>query len=198
MNFDWVKAPKTEKEEKEQFDKLYHLLVQLSDKGKKQSPTHVSSENTVVVSPSESKPHKKKEDEKPRDLDEFMRLKLDILANFKGGVEITPLQTCKGCDRSFYSEGERGKHFEQSPACLEWTQRNLTRTSLSAIPFFTFMEQGLSILTDSSPSPSCIFCHKSISNRKSLEKHYQQSVICNRLAHDSFQKWYEKQTNIHS
>ena len=197
MDFNWIKTTTSDKEEKEQFDKLYHLLVQLSDKGKKQSPTHVSHQNQVVISPPPSQKKKEEPLEKTGDLDEFMRLKLDILANFHGGVEITPLQTCKGCDRSFYSEGERGKHFEQSPACLEWTNRNLTRTPLSAIPFFTFMEQGLSMLMDSSP-PSCLFCHKPISNRKSLEKHYQQSVICNRLAHDAFQKWYQEQTNTQS
>lgn len=199
MNFDWVKAPKTDREEREQFDKLYHLLVQLSDKGKKQSPTHevISiTENVIVEEKTEIQNRdnlKKTEPEdlkKTGDLDEFMRLKLDILANFQGGVEITPLQTCKGCDRSFYSEGEREKHFEQSPACLEWTKRNLLRTPLSTTPFFTFMEQGISILLTSSPS-SCLFCHKPILHRKGLEKHYQQSMICNRLAYDTFQKWYQ-------
>ena len=187
MDFKWIKTPASDKEEKEQFDKLYHLLVQLSDKGKQHSPTH-ETVNVIIEEKKEENP------EKTGDLDEFMKLKLDILANFQGGVEITPLQTCKGCDRSFYSEGEREKHFEQSPACLEWTKRNLSRTPLSITPFFTFMEQGISTLLTSSSSSSCLFCHKPILHRKGLEKHYQQSTICNRLAHDTFQKWYQTST----
>jgi len=190
MDFKWIKTPKSDKEEKEQFDKLYQLLVKLSDKGKQDGPTSNHIINTTY-NKREEKKEEEPEDIKKGDMDEFMRLKLDILANFQGGVEITPLQTCNGCSRSFYSEGEREKHFEQSPACFEWSKRNLSHTPLSTVPFFTFMEQGISTLLCSS---SCSFCHKPISHRKALEKHYQQSAICNRLAHDTFQTWYQTAT----
>lgn len=192
MNFDWIKAPKSEKEEKEQFDKLYHLLVQLSDKGKDTSPTHIISEKNTIESPKLNK-STKSQHEKIGDLDEFMKLKLDILSNFKGGVEITPLQTCRGCEHSFYSEGELEKHLEQSHACLEWTKRNPSGSPKSYPSFFSFMETGFSTLLQSS---SCIFCHKSIPHRKALEKHYQQSTICNHLAYDTFQSWYKHQKTI--
>jgi hypothetical protein len=63
-------------------------------------------------------------------------------------------------------------------------------TERSNIPFFSFMDQGLSSLLSSEPSGTyCIFCKKQVNTRKAHEKHLQQTMICNRLAHDTFQKW---------
>jgi hypothetical protein len=185
MNFDWVKVPKSEKEEKEQFDTLYQFLSGLSNKAK---------ENTnEIIEPSESSSSINSLPLVPlsSSMDEFSRLRLDLLSNFQNqGVGITPLQTCKGCDRSFYSELELERHWEQSCACLEWVNRGLSITDESATPFFSFLEKGLaSLLGSDKPVPYCIFCKKQINNRKAQEKHYQQSMICNRLAHDTFSKW---------
>ena len=141
MNFNWVKVPKSEEEEKEQFDTLYHFLSKLSNKEKKK----------------ETEPDKDNDNDKEKSvniqsisqlsttissgLDEFTRLKLDLLSNFQSiGVGITPLQQCSGCDRSFYSESELEKHLEQSDPCQEWVKRKLKITSDTSIPFFSFLE----------------------------------------------------------
>jgi hypothetical protein len=176
MNFDWVKVPTSKEEEKEQFDTLYQFLSKLSNKGAQESvPTPPSVPSIPSVS----------------GMDEFMRLKMDLLSNFQSmGVGITPLETCKGCDRSFYSKAELDRHWEQSGACAEWVKRELQVTERSNIPFFSFMDQGLSSLLSSDSSGShCIFCKKQVNTRKAHEKHLQQTMICNRLAHDTFQKW---------
>jgi hypothetical protein len=179
MNFDWVKVPKTEKEEKDQFDTLYRYLSTLSNKGKDKSNEIVEVSSPVAPIPN------------PSSMDEFTRLRLDLLSNFQSmGVGIAPLQSCKGCDRSFYSELELERHWENSRACNEWVKRELTITDESNIPFFSFLETGLSTLLESDKSVShCIFCKKQINTRKAHEKHLQQSMICNRLAHDTFSKW---------
>jgi hypothetical protein len=182
MNFDWVKVPKSEEEEKEQFDTLYQFLSKLSNKGKEGSPS------TSIPSTSVSSPHIPI----TSGMDEFMRLKMDLLSNFQSmGVGITPLETCKGCERSFYSKTELDRHWEQSGACAEWVKRELLVTERSNMPFFSFIEQGLSSLLYSDQSVSyCMFCKKQVNHRKGgHEKHLQQSMICNRLAHDTFQKW---------
>lgn len=171
-----MKVPTNETEEKEQFDRLYKFLVQSSIKAK-QSPTE-------TITPSE--PSKVESSGK----DEFSLLRLDLLSNFQSmGIGITPLQTCKGCDGSFYSEMELEKHWAKSPACSEWSKRNLEVTEASNRPFFEFLEDGLSMLLSSS---SCKFCNKKITTRKAHDKHLQQSMICNRLAHDTFLSWIVK------
>ncbi len=182
MNFDWVKVPKSKEEEKEQFDTLYQFLSKLSNKGNQDStPSSVSTPSVSLPVPVSA----------TSGMDEFMRLKMDLLSNFQSmGVGITPLETCKGCDRSFYSKTELDRHWEQSGACAEWVRRELQVTERSNMPFFSFIDQGLSSLLISDQSVSyCIFCKKQVNHRKAHEKHLQQSMICNRLAHDSFQKW---------
>lgn len=174
MDFRWVKTPKNKEDEKEQFDKLYHMLVKLSNKGNEIVLPSASTAPTVTT-------------ERPND--EFTRLKMDILANFNGqtGVSIQALETCRGCNRSFYSDAERDKHLRQTPACQEWTQRGLAYYPEMDVPFFSFLEQGLSTLLG--PMKNCKFCQKQILNRRAQEKHYIQSPLCNRLAHDSFRSW---------
>ena len=167
MNFDWIKTPKNQHEEKEQFDKLYHMLVRMSG-------------SSIASVPSSSPP-----------MDEFTRLKLDLLANLRmsGGVSIPPLETCRGCDRSFYSQEELNKHYHHAPACQEWVRRGLVRTPSTEIPFFSFLEEGLSLLLGSG-GRTCRFCEKPMANRKALERHFQATVLCNRLAHDTFRSWW--------
>lgn len=183
MNLDWVKVPKNKEEEKEQFDKLYHMLVRLSEAGKEESPVAASS--TVASSASSVAT--------TAQMDEFTRLKMDILANFKGDGtgSIPPLEVCKGCDHSFYSNDALTRHFQQAPACREWVQRGLIQKTEMDMPFFSVVEQGLSTLLGST-SKTCRFCQKPISNRKAQEKHYLQAPICNRLAHDTFQSWFRE------
>lgn len=179
MNFDWVKAPKSKEEEKEQFDKLYHMLVQLS----KPEPTPIE-------------PVEPATDTTPTPLDEFTQLKMDLLANFQGikgqgqGVEIPALETCKGCQQSFYSQAEHQKHLLHALACSEWYNRGKTELPIQNVPFFSFLDKGLSQFTH---TKECSFCHKSIPypQRKGLERHYTQSPVCNRLAHDTFRSWFE-------
>lgn len=180
MNFDWVKAPKNKEEEKEQFDKLYHMLVRLSESGKEESPVPVPPVPVPVPIP-------------PVPMDEFTRLKMDILANFRGDGtgSIPPLEVCKGCDHSFYSKEALTRHFQQAPACREWVHRGLTQKTEMDIPFFSVVEQGLATLLGPT-SKTCRFCQKPISNRKAQEKHYLQEPICNRLAHDTFQSWFRE------
>lgn len=168
MNFDWVKAPKNQEEEKEQFDKLYHLLSRLSTSGRQDLP----------------------QEQKPVG-DEFTRLKLDLLANFRGsnGLGTIPsLETCQGCNRSFYSDQEKERHLQQTPACQEWIRRGLTIRPEWDTPFFSFMEQGMGKLITS--DNTCQFCCKPVKTRKGLEKHLAQTPLCNRLAHDTFQRWF--------
>lgn len=168
MNFDWVKAPKTQEEEKEQFDKLYHLLSRLSASGRQEAPQ----EPEPVA-------------------DEFTRLKLDLLANFRGsnGLGTIPaLETCQGCHRSFYSASEKERHLQQTPACQEWIRRGLTSRPEWNVPFFAFLEQAVELLL--TPNKECQFCRKPVKTRKGLEKHLTQTVLCNRLAHDTFQGWF--------
>lgn len=164
-----MKAPKNEEEEKEQFDKLYHMLVQLSAKG----------------APPESVP------QPPPSGDEFTRLKLDILANFRsgnGGGTIPALETCQGCNQSFYSGAERERHLQHTPACQEWIRRNVSARPGWDVPFFAFLDQGVGDLL--TPSKECRFCRKPMKGRKGLEKHFAQTPLCNRLAHDSFHSWF--------
>jgi hypothetical protein len=174
MNFDWVKAPKSKEEEKEQFDKLYHLLVQLSGKTGEPVPSVPSVEAKIE--------------------DEFTRLKHDILANFRGSSSsssgtIPALETCQGCNQSFYSGAERERHLQQTPACQEWIRRGLTTHPEWDVPFFAFLEQGVGSLM--TPSKDCCFCRKSVKTRKGLEKHFVQTPLCNRLAHDTFRTWFQ-------
>ena len=182
MNFDWVKAPKNKEEEKEQFDKLYHMLVRLSKKG----------EEEIKEIQEIQEIQEKQEIHKP--LNEFMQLRLDILENFKGqnGTAIPALVTCKGCNSSFYSETERQRHFQQAPACAEWTRRGLVRSSEMDVPFLPMMEQALSTLLGPDYK-SCRFCQKAIATKKAQEKHYSQAPLCNRLAHDTFRSWFQTQ-----
>lgn len=184
MNFDWIKAPKTQDEEKAQFDKLYHLLVQLSHKGRAEevpaTPATPASASASLV-PAASQPAFPE--------DEFTTLKMDILANFSSADTMTPLQTCKGCDRSFYSTFEMEKHHRQSPAC----QRCSTIGSMfsPATSFTSFMEKGLSEVMEMDGSHArCRFCQKDLPSRKAQEKHYSQSLPCNRLAYHAFHQWY--------
>jgi hypothetical protein len=174
MNFDWVKAPKNEEEEKEQFDKLYHMLVQLSAKKEPVPPQ-------LDPSPPISHPTG----------DEFTRLKLDILANFRSGNgfgAIPALETCQGCNQSFYSGAERERHLQQTPACQEWIRRGVITRPGWDVPLFAFLEQGVGVLLTA--SKECRFCRKPMKGRKGLEKHFAQTPLCNRLAHDSFRTWF--------
>ena len=176
MNFDWVKAPKNKVEEKAQFDKLYHMLVQLSNK---------SGETPAISAPAISATQNVP-------VDEFTQLRMDLLANFKGqvGLGIPAIVTCTGCHRSFYSEAEREKHFRTTPACQEWVRRGLVWKAEQEEPFFSWMERGLQGLL--SPSmKECRFCQKPIANRRAHEKHLLQTPICNRLAHDTFRSWFQ-------
>jgi len=183
MDFHWIKTPKTQEEEKAQFDKLYHLLVQLSHKGQEVPASASSSASSSaslvpVASASAAFPE-----------DEFTTLKMDILANFSSADTMTPLQTCKGCDRSFYSTFEMEKHHRQSPAC----QRCSTIESMSspALSFPSFMEKGLSEVMELDGSHArCRFCQKDLPSRKAQEKHFAQSLPCNRLAYHAFHQWY--------
>jgi len=186
MNFDWIKAPKTQDEEKAQFDKLYHLLVQLSHKGRAEEVPATPS-STASLPASASAAASTASAVPPED--EFTTLKMDILANFSSADTITPLQTCKGCDRSFYSTFEREKHHRQSPAC----QRCSTIESIPspALSFPSFMEKGLSEVMEIDGSHArCRFCQKDLPSRKAQDKHFAQSIPCNRLAYHAFHQWY--------
>ncbi len=184
MNFDWIKIPKNKDEEKEQFDKLYRLLVQMSGKA-------------------ETKPGKEETKPGPRGdaivkqpMDEFTRLKMDILANFRGGDgrgAITPLETCQGCDRSFYSKEDKERHLRITPACREWVRQGLVCVPSMNAPFFSMMEEGLQLLLGPG-GKTCRFCEKPLMNRRAHEKHLQSTVLCNRLAHHTFQTWYSTST----
>lgn len=182
MNFDWVKAPKSQEEEKEQFDKLYHMLVQLSASGRQENPILQESQEHQVI-------QQHQERQEPVG-DEFTRLKLDLLANFRGAGlgTISSLETCQGCHQSFYSAQERERHLQQTPACQEWTRRGLIPRPEWDTPFFSFLEQGVGALL--TPDKECHFCRKQVKSRKGLEKHFAQTALCNRLAHDTFQGWF--------
>lgn len=182
MNFDWVKAPKNQEEEKVQFNKLYHMLVQLSNKGG-EAPI-----SAPVVSVIPNVP-----------VDEFTRLRMDLMANFKGqtGMGIPAIVTCTGCHRSFYSEAEREKHFRMTPACQEWVRRGTVWKPEMDIPLFSWMEQGLQALLTPSMK-ACRFCQKPIANRRAHEKHLIQTPLCNRLAHDTFQSWFRSALSVQS
>ena len=197
MNLDWVKVPKNKEEEKEQFDKLYHMLVRLSEAGKEASPVSpplvAASASSSAASVSSSAASVAASVASSTQMDEFTRLKMDILANFRGDGtgSIPPLEVCKGCDHSFYSNDALTRHFQQAPACREWVHRGLLQKTEMDTPFFSVVEQGLSTLLGST-SKTCRFCQKPISNRKAQEKHYLQAPICNRLAHDTFQSWFRE------
>lgn len=184
MNFDWVKVPKNKQEEKEQFDKLYQMLVRMSAPAASPPPPPPPAP-VVAPSPAPAPPLT------PAPLDEFTRMKLDLLANLRmsGGVSIQPLETCRGCDRSFYSKEELNKHYTLAPACQEWVRRGLLRSPFTEIPFFSLLDEGLRAFMGSQ-GRSCRFCEKPIANQRALERHFQTSAICNRLAHDTFRTWY--------
>ena len=187
MNFDWVKAPKSQEEEKEQFDKLYHMLVQLSASGRQENPILQESQESQDQGQEQPKNQERQESVG----DEFTRLKLDLLANFRGVAglgTISSLETCQGCQQSFYSAQERERHLHQTPACQEWTRRGLIPRPEWDTPFFSFLEQGVGALL--TPNKECRFCHKQVKSSKGLEKHFTQTALCNRLAHDTFQGWF--------
>lgn len=181
MNFDWVKVPKSKEEEKEQFDKLYQLLVRMSSGQGAEPPRPV-----VPSVP----------------MDEFTRLKLDILANFRGGSgegkgqgQITPLETCRGCERSFYSKEDVERHLRVTPACLEWVRQGLTPIPSMEVPFFSFMEEGFHATLLGQGGKTCRFCEKPLLNRRALERHLQTATLCNRLAHHAFTTWFRTMTS---
>ena len=190
MNFDWVKVPKNKEEEKEQFDTLYHLLVRMSGQaqaglGQAQAGLRQAQQQAGLrqaqQAPLTTPP-----------MDEFTRLKLDILANFRSGDgrgAITPLETCGGCDRSFYSKEDVDRHLRSTPACREWVRQGLTHAPSMDVPFFSKMEEGLRALLGPGGT-TCRFCEKPLLNRRAHEKHLQSAVLCNRLAHHTFQSWY--------
>jgi hypothetical protein len=174
MNFDWVKVPKNKEEEKEQFDTLYHMLLRMSVQG--------TTGQGARQAPPVSLP-----------MDEFTKLKMDILSNFRGGEGrgiITPLETCQGCDRSFYSKEDKERHLRVTPACREWLRQNLVCTPSMAMPFFSMMEEGFQMLLGPT-GKTCRFCEKPLLNRRAQEKHLQTTMLCNRLAHHTFRSWYE-------
>jgi hypothetical protein len=191
MDFHWIKAPKTQEEEKAQFDKLYHLLVQLSHKGQQVPATPATPASAFSASASSSSTALTSAVSRASAFpeDEFTTLKMDILANFSSTDTMTPLQTCKGCDRSFYSTFEMEKHHRQSPAC----QRCSTIDALPspALSFLSFMEKGLSEVMEIDGSHArCRFCQKDLPSRKAQEKHFALSLPCNRLAYHAFHQWY--------
>lgn len=169
MDLEWLRVAKTAEEEKQQFDKLYGMLVQLSKKG---SPT-------AAPAPAPVK-------------DEFTALKEDLLANFNalsvgGDLAIPTLETCSGCQKSFYSEAERAKHLESAAACAEWYARGATTEAWMSEPFFARLDRGVAALRK---GKMCRFCHKSVAaGRIGLEKHFAQSGVCQRLAHIAFREW---------
>jgi hypothetical protein len=156
-------------------------LVQLAKKGTEEAAVPVPSSAPVPLR------------ETAGPMDEFTRLRMDLLANFRGqsgvGQGIPALVTCTGCNRSFYSEGEREKHFRLTPACQEWVRRGLVWKQEMDVPFFPFLEQGLATLLGPTLK-TCRFCQKPLANRRAQEKHLSQAPLCNRLAHDTFQSWF--------
>lgn len=189
MNFDWIKIPKNKDEEKEQFDKLYRLLVQMSGKGETTRP---GKGETTRPGMAEMRVEQREERIVKQPVDEFTRLKMDILANFRGGDGrgvITPLETCQGCDRSFYSKEDKERHLRVTPACREWVRQGLVCMPSMNVPFFSTMEEGFQSLLGPG-GKTCRFCEKPLMNRRAHEKHLQSTVLCNRLAHHTFQTWY--------
>jgi hypothetical protein len=184
MDLQWLSVAKTAEEEKQQFDKLYGMLVQLSKKGSPVAPTvpfaatvPSAAATVTVVDPVK---------------DEFTAVKEDLLANFKalsvgGDLAIPALETCSGCQQSFYSEAERVKHLESAAACAEWCARRLTTEAWMSEPFFARLDRGVATLRK---GKTCRFCHKSVATgRTGLEKHFAQSAVCQRLAHIAFREW---------
>jgi hypothetical protein len=206
MNFDWVKVPKNKEEEKEQFDTLYHLLVRMSGQaqaGLGQAQAGLGQAQAGLgqaqaqqqAGLGQAQAGLRQAQKAPLTtppMDEFTRLKLDILANFRSGDgrgAITPLETCGGCDRSFYSKEDVERHLRSTPACREWVRQGLTHAPSMDVPFFSKMEEGLRALLGKEGT-TCRFCEKPLLNRRAHEKHLQSAVLCNRLAHHTFQSWY--------
>jgi len=204
MNFDWVKVPKSKEEEKEQFDTLYHLLVRMSGQAQQQAGLGQAQAGLGQAQAGLGQAQQQaglrqvglrqaqKAPLTTPPMDEFTRLKLDILANFRSGDgrgAITPLETCGGCDRSFYSKEDVERHLRSTPACREWVRQGLTHAPSMDVPFFSKMEEGLRALLGPG-GQTCRFCEKPLLNRRAHEKHLQSAVLCNRLAHHTFQSWY--------
>jgi len=190
MDFKWIKKTTSDKEEKEQFDKLYHLLVQLSHKGDTLQGDTSQADKVEPVPPLFP----------VVDKDEFTTLKMDILANFNlSGESIAPLETCRGCDRSFYSTFGLEKHWSASPACKRFITECSDTDILGTLPFLSFLEKGMATLLQSDATGThCRFCQRDLPSRKAQEKHYGQSIPCNRLAHHTFRQWFLSSDSLSS
>lgn len=147
---------KTKEEEKEEFDKLYNLLFSLSTKGTNKNisrpppPLLSDSSSNDSLSFSDSPSTYSEDSEKSEELDEFSKMKNDILANFtkkditnNKELEKIPIkieinvfdkvenniieevikidkQICKACDRIYQSQSCLDAHLDFSEVCRKW------------------------------------------------------------------------------
>jgi len=97
-------------------------------------------------------------------------------------TKIKPKKQCEGCMKNVKT---LELHYKKSPACLKWNNSENVE-----------LQKGIHLIIDEILQDSisvdgkleCKFCNKTFVNNGNLHKHFNNSTICNRLAHQEFKQ----------
>uniref|UniRef100_A0A6C0KTZ6 C2H2-type domain-containing protein n=1 Tax=viral metagenome TaxID=1070528 RepID=A0A6C0KTZ6_9ZZZZ len=103
--------------------------------------------------------------------------------------ESEPVITCEACHKIFSSTLNRCRHMITSNACKKWLalpEKDRNRPLMP--PIHELVDKWLHDAISRPTDNLCQFCTTIFSNKGNLHKHYQTSMVCNRLAYLSFMK----------
>jgi hypothetical protein len=104
----------------------------------------------------------------------------DFLSNAIGAKETK--KQCNGCMKKVKTLEQ---HYKKSPACLKWNNsENVDLQKGIHLIIDELLESSISI----DGKLECKFCNKTFVNNGNLHKHFNNSTICNRLAHQEFKQ----------
>ena len=97
-------------------------------------------------------------------------------------AKIKPKKQCEACMKNVKT---LELHYKKSPTCLKWNNSENVE-----------LQKGIHLIIDEILQDSisvdgkleCKFCNKTFVNNGNLHKHFNNSTICNRLAHQEFKQ----------
>ena len=97
-------------------------------------------------------------------------------------AKIKPKKQCEACMKNIKT---LDLHYKKSPACLKWNNsENVHLQKGIHLIIDEILENSISI----NGKLECKFCNKTFVNNGNLHKHFNNSTICNRLAHQEFKQ----------
>ena len=97
-------------------------------------------------------------------------------------AKIKPKKQCEACMKNIKT---LDLHYKKSPTCLKWNNsENVHLQKGIHLIIDEILENSISI----NGKLECKFCNKTFVNNGNLHKHFNNSTICNRLAHQEFKQ----------